>query len=502
MKRILFSLLVLSLSVQAQNKFVQDSLEVYIKREMARWQVPGMAVAIVKDGKVIVNKGYGVKKINGKDAVDQNTLFMIASNSKAFTGTSLALLAHQRKLSLDDKVTKWLPYFKMKDDYLTKEITVKDLLTHRIGFATFQSDFVNWASNMTRKELIENMRNVEGTLPFRAKYGYCNVGFLTAGEVIPAVCDTSWDDYLKYHFFQPLNMNRTSTTWKTIKADANAAIPHGMRLGNIVTMDYANVDNLGPAASINSCTTDLCNWMLMQLDSGKFNGKTILPWEVITATRTQEMAIQRRFNPYYASNHFNGYGLGWFLKDLEGKMVIEHTGGANGFVTTVCLVPELNLGIAVLTNSDYNDIFQSLRDQLVDGYLGRPYRDHSKMEFDQSSVYKNEEDNEIKKLQKAVLKTVKPEELNKYVGEFVNPIYGKVTIKNEKGLKMYFQRHPLLNAVLEPLGNEKFLATYNDVTYGIMVFPFQIENGKVTGVTVSVNGFIDYFPYEFKKVTN
>src|SRR6202008_1623407 len=172
MKRLLLLLLILSLHASAQNSFITDSLDKYINREMQKWQIPGVAVAVVKDGKVVACKGYGVKKTGNAEKVDENTLFQIAYNSKAFTGTALALLAHQKKLSLDDKVTKWLPYFKLNDSLASKDATVRDMLTHRIGFKTFQSDFLNWNCNLTRKEIITNMRNVKAFYPFRYKYGY------------------------------------------------------------------------------------------------------------------------------------------------------------------------------------------------------------------------------------------------------------------------------------------------------------------------------------------
>ena len=197
--------------ISAQNPFIKDSLDVYVMREMKCWKIPGMALAVVKDGKIVVMKGYGVRE-NGKDAkVDENTLFQIASNSKAFTGTALSLLSFQKRLSLDDKVNKWIKDYKLNDELTSREVSIRDLLCHRIGFETFQSDFLNWGSNLSRKELIYNMRKVKPVYGFRNKWGYCNAAFLTAGEVIPAVTDTTWDDFLKYHFFQPLKNFLEST---------------------------------------------------------------------------------------------------------------------------------------------------------------------------------------------------------------------------------------------------------------------------------------------------
>ncbi|HRB37599.1 MAG TPA: serine hydrolase domain-containing protein, partial [Bacteroidia bacterium] len=210
----------------AQGDFLKDSLDNYINREMQRWQIPGVAIAIVKDGKVITTKGYGLRETGKPDKVDEFTLFQIASNTKAFTGTALALLDYQKRISLDDKVTKYLPWFQLKDPCATEMVTIKDILCHRIGFYTFQSDFLNWDCNMTTDALIKNMRNVQPVNEFRAKYGYCNMGYVTAGEVIKAVTDTSWQDFFDYHFFKPLQMNRSSVFHQKIVTDANAAKPY------------------------------------------------------------------------------------------------------------------------------------------------------------------------------------------------------------------------------------------------------------------------------------
>jgi CubicO group peptidase (beta-lactamase class C family) len=233
-------LIIISCSLIAQPAFIKDSLEAYINREMARWQVPGLAIAIVKDGKIILSKGYGVKQAGKPAKVDEYSLFQIASNSKAFTGTSIALLNYQKRLMLDEKVTKYMPDFKLFEETSTSLCTVRDLLCHRIGLMTFQGDFLNWGSNLTRNEIIEHLALTKPVHPFRYKYGYCNAAFITAGELIKNVTDTSWDDYIKYHFFEPLAMKHTSSTYNELMTDENACIPHTLVNGKIVKMPYTN----------------------------------------------------------------------------------------------------------------------------------------------------------------------------------------------------------------------------------------------------------------------
>ncbi len=494
----------------SQPAFIKDSLDKYIDREMKRWNIPGSAVAIVKDGKLVVSKGYGVRDIspassqqigpvNTTNKVDENTLFQIASNSKAFTATSLALLEYQKRLSLDDKVTKWLPYFKLNDELATREVTVRDLLCHRIGFQTFQSDLLNWNCNLSRKELITNMRNVKPVYSFRAHYGYCNAAFLTAGEIIPAVTDTSWDDFLKYHYFVPLKMNHTSTTYKTIVADNNACKPYSIVDHKLILLPYANVDNLGPAASINSCVKDLANWLMMQLDSGKFEGKQIVPFEALQMTRASNMIVAD-MNPKNGSN-YQMYGLGWFTLDYNGKKIIRHDGGADGFVTTTCFVPQLNLGITVLTNTDVNSFYSALRMQIIDAYMGLPYFNRSERIYKGAAEGTEKENAELNKLREIAGKKTKAALKNEdYTGDYTNTVYGKITIKNENNnLIIHFSHHPQLTGKLEALGDNDFLCTYNIATYGIKKINFNVKDGKLQSAIIRVNDFVDMMDYEFVK---
>lgn len=496
----------------SQNAFVKDSLDKYITREMQRWQIPGVAVAIVKDGKVLVAKGYGVIDLDAKEKVDENTLFQIASNTKAFTGTSLALLNYQKRMSLDDKVVKWMKEFKLYHDYVTNIVTIRDLLCHRIGYETFQSDMLNWGCNLSRQEIIANMKNVEPVYGFREKYGYCNAAFLAAGEIIPLVTDTSWDDFLKYHFFQPMKMNRTSTTWNKISSDNNACKPYTLADGKLTVMPYVNIDNLGPAASINSCVKDLSNWLLLQLDSGRFEGKRVLPWPVLQMTRQSQMIVRDNSNPLFPSKHFQTYGLGWFMEDYNGKKIIYHNGGSNGFVTTVCFIPEMNLGVTVLTNTDANDFYTTLRLQLIDAYMNLPYKNYSSMYYKNFTANMKTQDHEIKKWREIAGKRNKsPVDLKLFEGIYTNAVYGTITIssnsavinapdpKNQSYLSIQFAHHPQVIGVLEYMEGSSFLCTYSDPEYGIKKIYFAIEGGTVKSVTISVNDFIDFMPYVFVK---
>ena len=505
MKKTLFFLLTLiSLKVFAQTdsipSFVKDSLDVYVNRALTDWQIPGVAVCIVKNGKIAVMKGYGVKDWDTKEPVDENTLFMIGSNTKAFTATALAMLDADKKLSLDDKVTKWIPQFKLDNKAAGEQAIVRDLLCHRIGFQTFQGDFTYWTSNLTRSEVIEKMSHIKAAYPFRTTWGYTNAAFLTAGQIIPKATRMQWEDFVKQKIFEPLDMKNTLALSKDFPNAVNKCSPYTMQDGKIVKIPFCYIDNLAPAGSIGSSVNDMSHWVMMQLNNGKYNNKQVVPAAAIAETRTPA-SILGNSRPLYNEGHFSLYGLGWFLQEYCGKEIISHTGGVNGFVTSVTLIPEEKLGIIVFTNTDQNSFYEALKWEIMDAYLGKAYRNYSKIYL---GYYKQNFDKEQKKdmmLKDSVamnLKTSLP--LKDYAGNYFNDVYGNMKVVLENGeLKMKFSHHPNMYAKLESLGGNRFYATFSDPEFSKAIFPFHVANGKVKSVTVKVADFIEYNPYEFIK---
>lgn len=487
----------------ANNKpdFIKDSLEIYVEREMQRWRIPGVALSIVKDGKVIFIKGFGVRDIVTKAPVDENTLFQIASNTKAYTGTALAMLQTQKKLKLDDKVKQYVPYFELSDKYASEQATVRDILCHRLGFQTFQGDFLHWDCNMTTKDLIANLKNLQPTYPFRYRYGYTNMGFVTAGEVIKAVTDTTWQDYFKYHYFQPLKMLRSSTNYQSFITDKNASKAYTFFGDKLTELKPANIDNIGACASINSCVKDISNWIIMLLDSGKFEGKEVVPFSAIKETRRSQMIVSEPSNPNYPTKNFNTYGLGWELEDYSGAKIVSHNGGANGFVTNTTLVPSKKFGFTILTNNDANWFFVSLQQQLLDYLMNISYENRSENDYAAFTTRNKQDSDELSKLRNIAAQKNKPDlPIESFTGKYSNGFYGSAEIKLEGDkLIMSFEHHPNLTATLTPLSGFNFLAAYNDVTYGEHEFIFTQEGGKVKSVKVKVNDFIDYMPYDFVK---
>ncbi len=497
---VLFCSLLVNLS-WAQPAFIKDSLDDYITREMKRWNIPGLAIAIVKDGQVVIEKGYGVKEQGKPGKVNEYTLFQIASNSKAFTGTALAWLHYDKKLSLDDKVTKYLPWFSLYEPTSTQLCTVRDLLCHRLGTQTFQGDFLNWGSNLTRKEIIEHLKLTPPVYPFRYKYGYSNAGFITAGELIPIVTDTSWDDYLRLRFFNPMGMKHTNTSYQAMKSDSNACVPHTLFEGKLITIPLANIDNMGASAAVNSCVADMKNWVLLQLNNGKLNQQQLIPTPVVMEARKSHMISSDVNSKVFKTKHFANYGLGWNSYDYEGRRVFEHSGGANGFVTKTEFIPEESVGVIVYTNTDANSLYDALCKQVLEAYLNVPYRNLSELYYTNTAKGREAEASQLKAIKDSIQKkTPTPIELKQYCGVYKNEFYGKVEIKLVKGkLQLFFEHHPTNIGTLEHIADGRFWCTYSDKVCGAEPLYVKLENNTVKSVTVKVNDFIDYLSYEFLK---
>lgn len=491
--------LMITIAGISQPSFIRDSLDGYISRGIRDAKIPGLAISIIKDGKIVVMKGYGVREVGKSDLVDENTLFMIASNSKLFTASSLAKLEQEKKLSLDDKISKFFPWYTVYDENVSKMVTIRDLLSHRLGTKTFQGDFTFWNSNLTRKDIITRMRLLKPTGSFRQDYGYCNSCFLTAGEIIPVVTGTAWENYIQENILTPLEMTNTYPLTEGMEKRANAAVPYTNTFGELTRLPYDRIDNLAPAGSIVSNVKDVSKWLMMQLDSGKYHGKQVIPWNALLRTRDMNTITGTRKSGVYPT-HFRGYGLGLFINDYNGRAVYWHTGGADGFVTNTCFVPQERLAITVMTNNDNQNFFEALRYQILDAYLGVPYTDRAAFQAGFVKQGMEETQSEIKKMHDRTGKNMVPANLN-FEGKYTNELYGNIEISKEtNGLyNIKFEHHPFLTASMHYMDNNEFMTNYSPIAYGIFPTKFKIENGKVVSVEIKTNDFIEFDPYVFIK---
>ncbi len=493
--RIIFATLLFAQALAAQPSWIRDSLDIYVARSMKTEQVPGLAIAVVQDGKVVLQRTYGVLEDGNAAAVNANTLFMIGSNTKAYTATAIALLEQEGKLSLDDKVSKWLPKFRLHDACATSMVTLRDLLCHRIGMRTFQGDFTFWGSSLSREEVMEKMAALEPSYDFRTRFGYCNSAFMTAGQVIPAAAGMTWEQMVRERIFKPLKMDRALALSAELSAASNYAKPHSLYDQQLQQLPLPTIDNLAPAGSISLSVSDMTHWLLMQMDTGRYGGVQVLPKSVILKTWDMNTVVNPR-NSY-------GYGLGWFIAYPDGKKMLDHTGGVDGFLSASAFLPELRLGVIVLTNSDNNTLYASLRDQLLQVYRNQPF---SNKIAEATAHWQENEKLEAERIAKLRATVSQNQVLSKsnqeaYAGDYSNPVYGDLKVVLEKGfLLVQLSHHPNGTAILEYTGNDTFLCTFGTPTLGIQPMVFKRDaNGKVTGLTLKVNDFIEYGAYDFTR---
>jgi CubicO group peptidase (beta-lactamase class C family) len=496
----IFSSLNAQLPTQDKPPFIRDSLDGYIKKGLEDWNLPGLAVVIVKDGKVVWMKGYGVRDIETKKPVDENTLFMIASNTKLFTGSSLAILETEGKLSLDDPITKYFPTYRLFDSTSTKLVTIRDMLSHHIGTKTFEGDFTFWNTSLSREEIMRRMRYLKPPFHFRQEFGYCNSCFLTAGQIIPVVTGDSWEQFVQSHFLTPLGMDHTLILSTGIADQPDVATPYTTSYSDKLNrVPYDNWNNLAPAASIVSNVNDLSHWLFMQLDSGRYQGKQIISWQALQKTRIANSWVKSIQSPKYPM-HFQGYGLGLFMGDYAGRQIFWHTGGAGGMVSNVCFVPEENLGIAILTNNDNQRFFEDLRYQILDAYLGVTYVNRSRQDLPEFSEQTETDLNEIKSWKDRVKSNKTDLPLSFYTGHYTNQLYGKIEITQDKNqLVIHFETKPDLTATLDYMDNGEWLLSYNNILYGIFNVKFILSGNQVKSLATQQNPFVEHDPYVFKK---
>lgn len=488
--------------------FISDSLQAYIKKGMTDWQIPGMAVAIIKDGKVIVSQGFGVLEVGKENRVDENTLFFIASNTKLFTGTDFALLDENKKLSLDDKVIKYLPDFRLADASTTQIATIRDLLSHRLGTKNFQGDFMFWDTDLTRKDVLNRMHLLKTPNQFRQDFGYSNQAYVVASEIIPKVSGMSWETFTENSLLKPLKMNRTFMLSAGADKRSNMALPYTSCCSadtRLTKLPFDNLDNLGPATGMLSSISDMSHWMLMQLDSGRFEGKQILPWAVLEKTRiANTLASTDKMKAFPLSYQF--YCLGTGLFDYAGYYVYAHAGACSGYKSTVTFVPEKNLGIVVLTNQDNNYFHEALRFQILDAYLNVPYTNRHNYYLDRAKIRDQKSRNEIKILAERVEKKSKPKiPLLAYCGTYRNELYGTLsvapdTIKGRSGLTVRFEHHQNLVAHLDYMDGNEFRLVFSNPRFGIFPISFSTISNQVESLEIKGTDFVDHDSYEFKKM--
>ena len=502
-----FVVLILVNSVFAQSPTAPPpDLDAYVASSMKTFDVPGMAVAIVKDGKIVIAKGYGIRQLGDPTPVDEFTMFGIGSNTKAFTTAALATLVDEGKLSWDDPVYQRLPGFVMYDPYVSHEMTIRDLLTHRSGMGLGEGDLLFWPhSTYTREEVIYKLRFMKPASSFRSHYAYDNLLYMTAGQIIPAVTGTPWDDYIRERIFAPLGMNHSNVSNQAFKPGDDYAFPHSDVDGKLQVIPFGDLGNAGPAGSINSCAADMAKWVQLQLNRGKFVDRD---GHLFTEQRSKEMwsaqtvlAIGDPPQPLAGLKaNFAAYALGWGLRDYHGRKLVGHTGGVGGFVSRVMLVPEENLGVVILTNAEEDGAFDSILYHVLDHYFHLPPTDWI-------AGYKTLKDTEEKDAAETMKKAEGSRDANskpsllleKYAGVYKDAWYGPITIRMENGgLVITFDHTPSMIGDLQHWQHDTFKAHWRVRTIEDAFVTFSlnpdgtIDSAKMAAVSPLADFSFDY----------
>ncbi|WP_239491501.1 serine hydrolase [Luteitalea sp. TBR-22] len=504
--------LLLALCVFPAGAFAQAppaDLDAWVTRAMTTFDVPGIAVAIVKDGTVVHAKGYGVRRLGDPAPVDDRTLFGIASNTKAFTAAAIGMLVDEGKVAWDDPVGKHLPGFSMADPYASREITVRDTLSHRSGLGLGAGDLLFWPdTDVSRDQVVAAARSIPPASSFRSRYAYNNLMFVVAGQVIASATGKSWDDVIRERIFVPLGMNDSRISNVGLTPADNVASPHsrGWRLeGRLKPIQATRDDTWAAAAGIKSNLQDMTRWMRVQLARGRIDETRQLfsprvsddMWQVTTPLRVSDPP-----GPLAATKaNFAGYGLGWNLRDYRGRKIVSHTGGLTGMVTLVMLVPSEGLGIVVLTNQEEGGAFSAIGYHILDAYLGAPTTDwiaaYRQVRDDQLKKARDEEQKQAAARNRASRPSLS---LDGYAGNYADAWYGGASLATESGrLVLRLSRTPAAVADLEHWQYDTFKAVFRDDTIPDALVTFALdETGKVDTMKLVPTSDLADFSFDYQ----
>jgi CubicO group peptidase (beta-lactamase class C family) len=487
--------------------------DAWVQRTMAAFEVPGVSLAIVKDGKVVVAKGYGVRKLGAPEPVDARTRFGIASNTKVFTATALGILVDEGKVRWDAPVIDYVPWFQMSDPYVTREMTVRDLLVHRSGLALGAGDLLWWpASTYNRREIAQRLRYLPLATSFRSAYAYDNVLYLVAGEVIEAVSGQSWEDFVSSRILSKVGMTSSNVRHSDAAKGGNVATPHAPVGGKVRPIAAFDSDNTNPAGGINSNAEDMAKWLLVLLADGTLaDGSALITPATARQLSTLVTPIPigqgapelRELRP-----NFNGYGLGLGLRDYRGHKLLSHTGGLPGYVSKVALIPDARLGIAILTNQESTAAFEAIADHIMDAYLGAQTSDWIAA---YQAIERRTAAASASSVQTATISRAadsKPSlPIDRYAGKYRDAWYGDMTIASAGGrLTITFDRTPLLTGTLDHWQHDTFVARWTDrelradafVTFALTL-DGAIDTVKMRAVSPDTDFSFDFHDLRFKR---
>ena len=496
-------LLVMSAGLRAQ-PLSSAAIDSVVERTLQAFDVPGIAVAVIKDGRVVHSKGYGVRSLDTRQPVDENTLFGIASNSKAFTTAALGILVDRGKLSWDDKVRKYIPEFKLFDPYVTEEFTVRDLLCHRSGLGLGAGDLMFFpdSSDFTIPDILHNLQFLKPVTSFRSAYAYDNNLYIVAGEVVARVSGMSWDAFVEKEIMAPLGMTHSACSYDRLKDSSNVIDGHARVDGKVrvIARSRSKLDHA--AGGIYSSIADLSKWVLLHLHH---EDNKIFSDAVLRERWQPQTILPGSGGPY--NTHFVAYGLGFVIQDVKGYKQLSHTGGLEGMVTQITMIPELQLGIVVLTNQEEGLAFTAITNQIKDGYLGVKAGDrvssYSAVRKKQLADEKRIVDSiwgEVAAVQKRRA-AEKPADLSMYMGTYTDAWFGEVVISMKNGRPWFdSRRSPKLTGELLPYKGNTLIAKWKDRSMNADAYVmFSLdERGVANAIRMKPVSPLTDFSYDFQ----
>lgn len=507
MKKLLFLFLAILNCIYLQaNGLRPGQIDTIVERTLKAFQVPGIAVGVVKDGKLIHAKGYGVRSLNNTKAVDANTLFGIASNSKAFTSAAIGILADEGKLKLDDKVIDYIPEFRLYDPFVTSDFRIRDLLTHRCGLGLGAGDLMFFPDSavFSVNDAIYNLRFLKPESPFRTKFQYNNLMFITAGEIVHRVSGKTWFEFIEERFFKPLGMSGSYAQFNRIPDKSNIIEPHAICDKKLQVISHHNSELMSAAGTIFSNVNDLSKWVISVMNNMQIPGsdKTLVSKKFLNEMLNAQTPIMVNAPGTY-STHFSAYGLGFFLSDVKGYKQISHSGGLPGNVTQITMIPEIGLGIIVLTNQQEGGAFRAVTDAVKDAYLGIEGMD--RVEMYSKSRNRNVETanrmvDSIYNLVNIQLRLKIKRDFTRYTGTYNDAWMGQFTISFENGkLTLRSAKSPKMKGELLFLRENVLLIRWDDRSFDAdALLSFKIDaDGQIKGYTLEAISPMTDFSFDF-----
>ncbi len=499
-KKIAISLSIVLFAIVQLQAQVTGDFHKYAKKVLDDWKTPGAAVAVVLGDSIVFARGYGVRTLGKPDRVDSRTLFAVASNTKAFTAALVGLLVHEGKIEWDDPISTYRRDFQMFDPYVTRNLSFRDLLCHRSGLSTFAGDHLWIGHNLSRDEIISRLRFLEPTRPFRTHFQYQNLMFLVAGEMIPTITGQSWDEAMRQRFFEPLGMQDSNLSIRDLQGRENVAGPHErVDGGPLQVIPYDFLDNIAPAAGINSSVRDMAQWMIVNMNKGRYHDKQILPENLVGEMQQVQFPLRvSKMAAELLNANYAGYGLGWGIGEYNGFKSVGHGGGMSGMISQQIMLPQKKLGVIVLTNRAPTAAHRILCYSLLDHYLGIEGRDWNKIYLKQKERReKFKAEREKKMFSERHLDTKPSLPLSSYVGTYSSLSSGDAIVRLRDG-KLIFDYNARHIGTLEHWHYDTFRVHWKNPISDmepVTFLQFKLDkSGKVDDLTVTF-----YDPLIFKK---